>query len=103
MIQYKLLDFGIKGDSCTGQFIVKVNGDKAFEAAFTSPVSDDGATFMKLAGKAFAKRYLPPSKFEGDLRQAVGEEFVYEILDPTKDPTLLVDDESESSDPPQEQ
>lgn len=99
MIQYKLIDFGIRDGSCTARFKVQVGEEtKPFEASFTGPVEKDGPTFLKAAGVALMKRYLPPSKFEGDLREAVGEGHVYEILDPTEEPVLLSGDDEGAED-----
>lgn len=94
MIQYKLIDFGVREGACTARFKVVVGeGTKPFEASFTGTIEKDGPTFLKAAGVALMKRYLPPSKFEGDLRLAVGEGHVYEILDPSKEPHLIEDEE----------
>jgi len=93
MVTYKLIDFALQGESCTARFKVKLGDDgKPFEATVTGPVGDSGPAFLKAAGTTLLKRYLPPSKFEGDLRTAIAEGHVYEALDPAKEPTLLVDD-----------
>lgn len=93
MFRYRLIDFGVKDGSCTGRFRVQVGeGTNPFEAKFTGPVTKDGSAFMKAAGVALMTRHMPSSKFEGDLEAAVGEEHVWEILDPSKEPQLLVDD-----------
>lgn len=99
-MEYRLIDFSVTEDGkIRGRFSVSLSeGGTPTEQVVIAPKGASGAEYMKKAGRILFSRLLPPSKLEQDLEQAVSEEHIYEVLDPSKDAARVIyEDEPEGT------